>query len=568
MFIHLIGRVPEESERCNLILIDISERILAENALNANLKHAIDLEQAHLRLIDYAVDHDVQALLQKFIDEAEILTRSEIGFYHFVENNQETITLQAWSTNTRSGICKVPDLDHCRYPVSQAGIWVECIRELKPVIHNDYNNATGKKELPEGHVPLVRDLVVPVIRNNKVLAILGVGNKNTNYDQSDVKAVQRLANVAWEIVERKRAEEALIKSENHARALIDAIPDMMFRIDKHGIFLDFEAATDQLYYKDGTIIGKNCLEILPPELAAQTLEKISLTLETGEMQVYEYQLTISGKSASDFEARMVAASSNEVVTIVRDISAERKNARALFIMNQKLKNANAEKDKFFSIIAHDLKSPFNVFLGATELIAKEFDVLSNEQIQSLIGSLHGSAKKLYELLENLLEWSRMQRGVFPYEPGTIPLLDFISEALGLIIEMAGNKNIDFKINIPADIVIYADAKMFNSLIRNLADNAVKFTNPGGRIIIAAQKISNNLIEISISDNGIGMPPETIDKLFSLTENNSRPGTQGEPSVGLGLLLCNEFAKRHGSELYVESEEGKGSKFSFKVSENG
>lgn len=665
-------------------------------------KKVIELQLAHLRLVNYAAEHDVKALLRKFLDETEILTQSNIGFYHFVEDDQETISLQTWSSNTQSGICKVPKLDHRQYPISQAGIRVDCVLKMKPVIHNDYDNESGKKGLPDGHVPLVRELVVPVIRNGKVKAILGVGNKQKKYTRGDISIVQQLADFAWETVSRKIVEQAvkeseakfssifdqspvgsvivgldkrfiksnqafcnfigyaeaelqgrlisdithpedieigmnelkqlregkiescklqkryihkagqivwgeislcvikdssgkplyflpvikditlqlraeeqrraaqqeLKKSESHARALIDAIPDMMFRIDKHGNFIDYEAAQNQLYHIDETIIGKNCLEIFPPELAAITLERIGIAIKTGQIQVYEYQLTTSGNSPSYFEARMVPASSSEVVVIVRDVSIERKNANELLVMNQKLKSADAEKDKFFSIIAHDLKSPFNVFLGATELIKNEFDVLSYEQIQSLIGSLHGSAKKLYELLENLLEWSRMQRGVFPFEPGEISLLDFMTETLELSIEMAERKNIDFEIYIPAEIEVFADAKMLNSLMRNLSSNAIKFTNPGGKIVVTAKTMSNNLIEVSIRDNGIGIPPDTMEKLFSLTENISRPGTHGEPSVGLGLLLCSEFAKWHGSEINVESEEGKGSKFSFKVSQNG
>ncbi len=160
---------------------------------------------ALLRLLDFATNHSSKELLQAFLDEAEALTDSQIGFYHFVDDDQLSLSLQTWSSNTLQ-VCTAPGAG-THYLIQQAGVWVDCVHQGKPVIHNDYASLPHKKGLPDGHVALVRELVVPVVRGGKLVAVLGVGNKGTDYDQYDVKIVGQLAELAWETVVRKRTEE-------------------------------------------------------------------------------------------------------------------------------------------------------------------------------------------------------------------------------------------------------------------------------------------------------------------------------------------------------------------------
>jgi len=160
---------------------------------------------ALMRIIEYGTAHSSREMLQKFLDEAEALTESRIGFFHFVEKDQKTISLQTWSTNTMK-VCEAPGAG-THYPVEQAGVWVDCIRSGGPVIHNDYATLPGRKGLPEGHVALVRELVVPVFQGGALKAILGVGNKTADYDEDDLAVVEQLAKLAWETIDRKRAEE-------------------------------------------------------------------------------------------------------------------------------------------------------------------------------------------------------------------------------------------------------------------------------------------------------------------------------------------------------------------------
>ncbi|MEW6364584.1 MAG: MEDS domain-containing protein [Acidobacteriota bacterium] len=178
--------------------------------------------QARLRLMQFANMHSSEELLQATLDEAEALTGSVIGFYHFLDADQKTLTLQAWSTNTLASMCTA-EAKGRHYSIDEAGVWVDCVRERRAVIHNDYGALPHRKGTPKGHAPVVRELVTPVFRGDKIVAILGVGNKPADYDQNDVNATGMLADLAWDIAERKRAEEALRESEKRVRRKLDAI---------------------------------------------------------------------------------------------------------------------------------------------------------------------------------------------------------------------------------------------------------------------------------------------------------------------------------------------------------
>ena len=171
-------------------------------------KRDSDLTQARARLIDFSTTHTLEELLIATLDEAELLTGSQVGFYHFLQADQQTLTLQAWSTRTTRELCRAEGKGR-HYDVSQAGVWVDCVRERRPLIHNDYAALPHRRGLPAGHSPVVRELVVPVFRGAVIVAILGVGNKPSHYVESDIQSVTRLADLAWDIAERKRVEEDL-----------------------------------------------------------------------------------------------------------------------------------------------------------------------------------------------------------------------------------------------------------------------------------------------------------------------------------------------------------------------
>jgi PAS domain S-box-containing protein len=403
-------------------------------------KRQENLNAARLKLLQFADGHTMDELLEETLNLAEWLTGSLIGFYHLVEADQKTLSLQNWSTRTKKEFCHAEGKG-LHYDLDLAGVWADCLRERRPVLHNDYSTMPGRKGMPAGHAEIIRELAVPVMRNGNVTAILGVGNKPSGYTDQDTELVLLLADLAWDIIGRKKAEE---------------------------------------------------------------------------------------------EIRLA---------------------------NKELGRINAEKDKFFSIIAHDLRGPFNSFLGFTQMMAEDLPSLTIEEIGHISKSMRKSATNLYGLLENLLKWSRIQRGLITYEPGPFLLLPFIEEKIQSVREMAVKKGIEFTSNIPVDLEVFADLNMLGSVVNNLAANAVKFTSRGGHISISAIP-ENGLVKISVQDTGIGMNPDQLDKLFNLVEQPNRMGTDGEPSTGLGLLICRDFIEKLGGSLLVESEEGIGSTFHF------
>jgi PAS domain S-box-containing protein len=246
-------------------------------------------------------------------------------------------------------------------------------------------------------------------------------------------------------------------------------------------------------------------------------------------------------------------------------SIERKKAEEeIKLKNEQFQLSDAEKDKFFSIIAHDLRGPLSAFVGATQIITEEIQTMSVEEIKEITLSMKISASNIYHLLENLLEWSRLKRGGMDFSPERINLKEEIAAAVDVLSESALKKKIELTYSIPSEMFVFADNHMFDTVIRNLVSNAIKFTPTGGKVTASAVYDNDHSIEISVRDSGIGMTKELKDKLFMINEKTNRNGTEGELSTGLGLLLCKDFIEKHDGRIWVESEVGKGSTFSFTI----
>jgi len=245
-----------------------------------------------------------------------------------------------------------------------------------------------------------------------------------------------------------------------------------------------------------------------------------------------------------------------VEAAIRIIQAERE----ITLKNNELLKINMEKDKFFSIIAHDIRNPLSSFLGLTEIMAEKMSGLTLEEMQDISVKMRNSAANLSRLLENLLEWSRMQQGLLPFNPGPVHLLPLIDESIEMVLGQARDKGIDITFDIPDDLKVNADTNMLQTIIRNLVSNAVKFTSKGGRVRLSSKTIDGTSVEIAIQDSGIGMSGEIVKQLFLFDARTNRKGTEGEPSTGLGLLLCKEFIEKHQGSIRIESEEGIGSTF--------
>lgn len=376
-----------------------------------------------------------------------------------------------------------------------------------------------------------------------------------------------LAGYTMDITEQIKSENSIRESEERFRKVYaeGTMPISMLNRDFHFISAN-QVFQETFGYSEAELKSMTFKELTHPDHLEADLENINLLIQR-KTDVYRTEKRYITKSNQ-------VVWGNAQVSIVRDKRenflyflvminniTSYKNAEAeIRTKNEQLLKLNAEKDKFFSIIAHDLRSPFNTFLGFTEMMAEELYSMTLDEIQKIATDMRNSAFNLYRLLENLLEWSMIQRGVTPFNPIQLNLADLVRENLKTSLEPIRRKSIKLNMHIPESVSLIADPNMIGTVIRNLLSNAIKFTPRNGTVTISATKTETGTVEFTFSDTGIGMSEEMVSSLFNLDSHNNRPGTEGELSTGLGLLLCKEFIEKHGGNISVKSEPGQGSSF--------
>ena len=372
-----------------------------------------------------------------------------------------------------------------------------------------------------------------------------------------------------DITSRVKAEKALKNSEERLNKLINSVPDIICFKDGEGRWLIANDADLKLFKLEGVdYVGKKDSELAAfspfyhdafmgcedTDEIAWLNKNISRDIEVipnpeGDDSIYDIiKIPIFNPDNTR----------NSLAVFGRDITKIKETEDAL-------KESNDTKDKFFSIIAHDLKSPFNAILGFSKILLEDHKKIDAEKREKLIITVNNSAKRAFELLENLLTWSRSQLGRIKYSPEKLFLKIRLFETMLYVQEQASKKNIIILDDVLEDVLIYADKNMLAVVLRNLISNAIKFTGNGGSILISSKEQKNsNFIEISVKDTGVGIPKESIDELFQIDKNISTIGTENETGTGLGLILCKEFVEIHGGKIWVESTEGEGSTFIFTI----
>lgn len=244
-----------------------------------------------------------------------------------------------------------------------------------------------------------------------------------------------------------------------------------------------------------------------------------------------------------------------------------KRTKALRKSEEELKLSNDTKDRFFSIIAHDLKGPFGSIIGLTDILKNGFDKMSDKEKIEIVNAINNSTQKTYKLLENLLTWARSQTGKIEFLPTKINLNKIVCSAISTLKSQADRKEIKLNNKLTDDLILRADANMLETVLRNLISNAVKFTPKKGKLTVSAKEVAKedkSFIKITVSDTGVGIESSKTEQLFSISRDKLSKGTEGEPGTGLGLIICKEFIDKHKGEIWVESEPGKGSDFIFTI----
>ncbi len=388
-------------------------------------------------------------------------------------------------------------------------------------------------------------------------------------------------------------------TEEKFRSVMNATLDGIVLLDRQGRIIFFNRAAERILgFSEKQAFGINFYDLLEPYTSIDIYKKsLKEYFETGNsdilqqiieltyfrhdedmifLEIYFNTFQMSGKQNPCIiirDATLKKETEGEFERIIEELQISRElienNANDVNILNMKLfeseeelQELNNNKDKFFSIIAHDLKGPFQGLLGYSKLLSEQLEGLSKEEIKEFSCELHESASQLFKLLQNLLEWSRIQRGVMEFNPQLLTLSELVESTIEILKPSANQKNIKIDSEVAKDIFVYADFNMVNTVLRNLVSNAIKFTNKKGKILISACKSDEHYVSIAVDDNGVGMSLDEMAKVFRIDVHHSKTGTDSETGTGLGLVLCKDLVEKNNGTLTLESEENIGSTFTF------
>jgi PAS domain S-box-containing protein len=364
-----------------------------------------------------------------------------------------------------------------------------------------------------------------------------------------------------DITIQKETEQVLITSELKYKNLINFAPDAFFHGDEKGnfIFVNDRAVSISEFSED-ELLKMNMKNLFTEsELNKKPLSYDLLNL--GETVINEREILTKNKKKIIIEMNSKKMPDGTYQSFLRDITERKLSEIALKESEEKLRQLNATKDKFFGIISHDLRSPFNAILGFADILRNSDAGIDTETTKKFANNIYEASYNAFKLLENLLEWSRIQMKKIVFSPENVNFSFLLEEILLIVKPQITNKKISILRGINSFETLTADYNMLQSIMRNLITNAIKFSNIDGEITISAEKINNEII-ISVKDNGIGISAENQLKLWNLSEQFTNKGTLNEQGTGLGLLLCKELVEKHGGKIWVESEIDKGCCFKF------
>ncbi len=360
--------------------------------------------------------------------------------------------------------------------------------------------------------------------------------------------------------------KAMIKikrKEVELRAIFNSMDTLVIEIDKEARYVKIAPTNDKLLYKPADqLLGKTLYDVFDKDTAEFHHNAIKKCLEELRVVTIDYSMEINGKTHW-FSARISNKSANSVIFNTHDITALKKQEERLIKSSNELAELNALKDKFFSIIAHDLRNPISSYQSITELLLTDYYEFDDKEKIEILKSMQETIIQVSDLLENLLNWANSQSGTIQVYKTSNNLFQIIDELITSLTSSAQIKQIQFKNEIPKELEVYLDINIAKIILRNLVSNSIKFTDSNGLIVISCEE-NEEFVRIKVTDNGIGIPKEKIPKLFSVDQSSSTKGTNGEIGTGLGLIFCKDFIEKHGGSIQVDSIVNEGTSISFTI----
>ncbi|MFZ2959055.1 MAG: response regulator [Candidatus Ozemobacteraceae bacterium] len=544
-------------------LRDITERKQTENLIHARLE-----------LMQYSESHSLAEMLQKALDQVGTLTNSPIGFYHFVESDQKNLSLQAWSTRTLQEFCQAKGIG-LHYPIEKAGVWADCALSKHPIIHNDYASLPHRKGMPEGHAQVTRELVVPILRNNNVVAILGVGNKSDDYVEADVELVTYFADMAWEITERKRSEVALIESEVKFKALANTSPLAIYMsegieqkaeyvnpmfVRLFGYTMDEVPTVEQWWpraYPDETYRRK---------VAEEWQQKVELAIAT-HSEIEPMEVVVACKDGSRKNIQWGFKNiGKQNWAFGLDLTERKRTEAELAQAKEAAEAANRAKSEFLANMSHEIRTPMNGVIGMTGLL---LDTELNDEQRHFAETVRAGGESLLALINDILDFSKIEAGKLDMEMLDFDLRVLLDDFATMLFLRAGEKGLEFICAAAPDVPVFlrGDPGRLRQILSNLAGNALKFTMQGEiavRATLVSETDTEAVLRFSVKDTGIGIPMNKQHLLFAKFAQGDASIARKYGGTGLGLAISKELAKRMGGDIGIASEEGRGSEFWFTV----
>ena len=534
----------------------VKERTTALTDANRQLQQEVGerkrnetIMATRLRLMTLAQSQTLEQLLRATLDEAEKITGSCIGFYHFLEADQNTLSMQAWSTNTIENLCKARAAGE-HHAIAEAGVWADPVRLQHPVIYNDYAALPHKQGTPLGHAEVIRLLIVPVSRGDRSVAIVGVGNKPTDYTAEDVKSILSLADLAWDIVENKRAEEALRASEERLRDVIANNMDGMVVVDQAGLVrLCNPAAIAILNRSIDELIGQ------PFDLPIAVNESAEIDIVQGDNQVRSVDLRVNTIQWSNAPAFLVS---------LRDTTIRKQAEAALAQEKERAEAATRSKSEFLANMSHEIRTPMNGVIGMTGLL---LDTELSEEQKTYAQTVRSSAESLLSVINDILDFSKIEAGKLSLEMIDFDLESTLDDLMTSVALRAQEKGLELLCDVDQNVptLLRGDPGRLRQIITNLAGNAIKFTGAGEvtiHVSLIREEGEEALLRFAVHDTGIGIPQEKIGLLFNKFTQADVSTRRRFGGTGLGLSISKQLAEMMGGRVGVESVEGRGSTFWF------